>query len=187
MDAGSGREVLSGFSKVFMKTLITGVPGTGKSTIAVALREKGLSVVDFSDVKGMSVWQDVNTGEIVEYSPADSKDWFLTKKRICNIEVLKGILSQQEDVIVTGVASGNIAEYVPLFDKVILLQLNSEDLIHRLETRDNPSGYGKTKVEQEDTVRWQEEFVPLMLAHGAIPVNSEGEIGTVVDKIIALI
>lgn len=170
-----------------MKTLITGVAGTGKSTIAKALREKGFYSVDFSDVKDMCFWQDANTGERFEYLPIHSRDWFNNKKRICDIEILKGILAQQEDVIVAGVASGNAHEYMPLFDKVILLQCSPEDNVHRLETRDNPSGYGKTKTEQEDNLDWQKDFDPQLLSYGAIPVSTAGELDTVVNNIVALI
>lgn len=170
-----------------MKVLITGVAGTGKSTIAKALNQRGIFAVDFSDVKDMCFWQDANTGERVEYSPVHSREWFNDKKRICDIEILKGILAQQEDVVVAGVASGNAHEYLPLFDKVILLQCSPQDNVHRLETRDNPSGYGKTKTEQDGNIEWQKEFDPQLLASGAIPVSTEGELGSVVDNIVALI
>lgn len=168
-----------------MKTLITGVAGTGKSTIAKALRERGFFTVDFSDVPDMCYWQDENTGEKVEYSPVHSREWFVTKKRICDIERLKEIMNQQDDVIVTGVASGNIAEYVPLFDKVLLLQCTPESLVHRLETRTNLSGYGKTKTEQDDNIEWQKEFDPQLLSLGAIAVSTEGGLDKVVSEIIS--
>ncbi len=169
-----------------MKTLITGVAGTGKSTIAKALRERGFCSVDFSDVKDMCFWQDAS-GERVEYAPIHSREWFNDKKRICDIKILKAILAQQEDVVVAGVASGNAHEYLPLFDKVILLQCSPEDNVHRLETRDNPSGYGKTKTEQEDNLEWKKEFDPELLAYGAVPVSTEGELSVVVGPIIDLI
>ncbi len=170
-----------------MKTLITGVAGTGKSTIAKTLRQKNIFAVDFSDVKDMCFWQDVKTGEKVEYSPVHSHEWFLTVKRICDINVLKQILAKREDVVIAGVASGNINEYLPLFDKVILLQCGAQENIHRLLTRNNPSGYGKTEIEQKDNIEWQKNFDPQLLSYGAIPVNTEGDFVAVVDKIIALI
>ncbi len=170
-----------------MKTLITGVAGTGKSTIAKALNERGIFAVDFSDVKGMCFWQDANTGERVEYSPVHSREWFNDKKRICDIEILKEILSQKEDVVMAGVASGNADEYLPLFDTVILLQCNPQDNVKRLETRDNPSGYGKTKTEQDDNIEWQKKFDPQLLSYGAIPVSTDGELDSVVDEIITII
>ncbi len=169
-----------------MKTLITAVAGTGKSTIAKALNQRGVFAVDFSDVSGMCFWEDMN-GEKVEYSPIHSREWFSDKKRICDIEILKGILDQQEDVVVAGVASGNSHEYLPLFDKVILLQCSPQDNIHRLQTRDNPSGYGKTKTEQEDNLEWQKDFDQQLLSYGAILVSTEGELDSAVDKIVALI
>ena len=116
-----------------MKVLITGVAGTGKSTIAKALRQRDFFAVDFSDVKDMCFWQDVKTREKVEYSPVHSHEWFNTVKRICDINILKQILAQK------------------------------------------------------DNIEWQKNFDPQLLSYGAIPVNTEGGLEVVVDKIVTII
>ena len=168
-----------------MTILLTGVAGTGKSTLAKALRERGFFTVDFSEAPGMCFWQDSATKEKVIYSPVHSREWFQNKAFICDIEKLKEIINKQDDIIMTGVASGNQTEYFPLFDKVILLQCNPETSVYRMQTRN--TAYGKTKAEQDDMIEWQKEFNPLLLSQGAIPVSTEGELETVVDKIVALI
>ena len=168
-----------------MKVLLTGVAGTGKSTLAKALRERGFLAVDFSEVPGMCFWQDINTKEKVIYSPVESREWFRTKHFICDIQKLTEIIDKQDDIIMTGVASGNQVEYFPLFDKILLLQCNPETSVHRMQTRN--TAYGKTKAEQDDLIEWQKEFNPLLMSQGAIPVSTEGEINTVLDTIVTLI
>jgi len=168
-----------------MKILITGICGTGKSTISKALKDRGILSVDFSDVRGMCYWKDLKTEERVSYSPIESLGWFKNKSYFCDLTKLKEVLNQHESVVITGVASGSTMEYLPLFDKVILLQCSPEVFTHRMRTR--TALYGKTKAEQEDAIKWQKEFDPLLLSHGAIPVNTEGEISDVVDKIVAQI
>lgn len=171
-----------------MKTLITGIAGTGKSTIVKALNEEGISAIDLHDVPGLFFWQNKKTKEKVEYTPVVSREWFDTVDRLCNINRLKKMLDQYDDIIMAGTTSGsNQEEFLSLFDKVILLQSSPETLVHRLETRTNKSGYGKTKAEQEDNIEWQKEFDPQLLSYGAIPISTEGEIGYVIRKIIEVV
>ena len=168
-----------------MKILITGVAGTGKSTMSKNLKEKGFFAMDFSEVQGMCFWQDKNTKEKVDWSPIQSREWFTNKERICDLEKLKEVLSQHKDIIMSGVASGNQTAYLPFFDKVILLQCNPETFVYRMQTRTAP--YGKTKAEQEEVIEWQKEFDPLILSYGAIPISTEGELNKTIDKVIAQI
>lgn len=164
--------------------LLTGIAGTGKSTIVEALKERGILAKDLHDIPGLFFWFDKKTQERVKYVPTDSREWFETVDRLCDMDQLKDLLAQQDDIIMAGTASGSQQDYIPLFDKVILLQANAETLIHRMQTRTNKSGYGKTKAEQDDNIEWQKEFDPVLISYGAIPVSTEGELSDVVDKIV---
>ena len=168
-----------------MKIIITGIAGTGKSTIVKALNERGITALDLHDVPDLFFWQDKKTKEKVEYTPIHSQDWFDGVERLCNMTQLKELLSRYDNIIMAGTGGDSQAEYLPLFDKVILLQADPAVLVHRMQTRINKSGYGKTKAEQDDNVEWQKEFDPELLSLGAIPVNTEGKLNDVVDKIIA--
>ncbi len=168
-----------------MKILLTGVAGTGKSTIIKALQEKGIPAIDLHDVPGLFYWQDKKTKEKVEYTPVVSRDWFDTVDRFGDIDKLKEMLDQYTDVVMAGTASGNQKEIVSLFNKTILLQCNPDVIVHRMETRTNKSGYGKTKAEQEDNIEWQKEFDPQLISLGAIPISSECTLEEAVEKIIA--
>jgi broad-specificity NMP kinase len=42
---------------LYMKILITGIAGTGKSTIVPALQERGITAIDLHDVPGLCFWQ----------------------------------------------------------------------------------------------------------------------------------
>ncbi|MEK7579015.1 MAG: AAA family ATPase [Patescibacteria group bacterium] len=169
-----------------MKVLLTGVAGTGKSTLTKALAARGLTAIDLHDVPELCFWQDKKTKERVEYVPTTSREWFDTVDRLCDIHRLKELLNQQDDIIVAGTAGESQKDYLPLFDKVILLQCSSRAVIHRMQTRTNKSGYGKTKAEQDDNIEWQKGFDHDLLAHGAIPLNTEGSIDETVDKIVEI-
>ena len=132
-----------------MKILITGVAGTGKSTISKALNEKGISSIDFSDVPGLCYWQHKITKQL-ENPLVKNVEWLDAHERICDIKKLKEILNQRGDVIITGVANINIAnsnqgEYFDLFDKVLLLQCSPETIVKRMVLRKTRWGRNKTE------------------------------------------
>lgn len=168
-----------------MKILITGIAGTGKSTIVKALNERGVVAIDLHDVSGLFFWQDKKTREKVEYSPIHSHDWFDSVERLCDIPKLKELLARDENIVMAGTGGDSQAEYLPLFDKVILLQADPAILVHRMQTRINKSGYGKTKAEQDNNIEWQKEFDPELLSLGAVPINTAGKLDDVVDKILS--
>jgi len=171
-----------------MKVLITGIAGTGKSTIVKELKERGITSLDLHDIPGLFFWQKKENKQKVEYIPVESREWFDTVDRLCDTFRLKEILSQYESIVVAGTTSGsNQKEFLSLFDKVILLQSDPQTLLYRMQTRINKSGYGKTRAEQDDNIEWQKEFDSQILSYGAISVSTDGELSSVVDKIVILI
>ena len=171
-----------------MKVLITGIAGTGKSTIIKALNEKGIEAIDLHDVPDLFFWQDNKTKEKIPYTPIHSREWFDTVDRLCDIEKLETMLNQYDDIVMAGTSAGsNQEDFLSHFDKIILLQASPTTLLHRLTTRVNKSGYGKTKAEQDDNIEWQKEYDPLLISRGAIPVSTEGQFDDVVNKITKII
>lgn len=171
-----------------MKILITGIAGTGKSTLIEMLNQKGVIATDLHDVEGLFFWQDKKTKEKIEYLPLKSKERFESVERICDIAKLKNILTQHLDVVMAGTTSGDEQlEFLSLFDKIILLQSEPSTLIHRMTTRINKSGFGKTKAEQDDNLEWQKEYDSALLSYGAIPFSTEGEVDFVAGNLIQLI
>ena len=168
-----------------MKILITGVAGTGKSAISKALNEKGITSIDFSDVPNLCFWRDKTTKKKIEYSPVNDIKWLDSHERICDLKKLKEILVQHKDLVVTGIANGNQTEYFNLFDKILFLQCSPETLIHRMQTR--KTLWGKTKAERDYTIKWQKDFDLQCLSNGLIPINTEGTLENVMDKVIAQI
>lgn len=166
-----------------MKILITGVSGTGKSTIAKALKERGINAIDFADIPNLCYWRDKTTKERVEYITSEDADLLNSRERVCDIDKMNEILNQYEDLIMTGVASNNQDEYFGLFDKVLLLQCNPETFVHRLKTR--ASVFGKTQTEQNFIVEWQKWFDPKLISQGAIPINTEDSFDQTLNKILS--
>jgi broad-specificity NMP kinase len=174
---------LSNIFSSMKKIYITGVSGTGKSTVSEKLNEKGILSFDIGTIPGLCFWRNKKTHKKVSYSGA-GKEWLEAHERICDPKKLEELLKQRnETVMVTGVAS-NQDEYLKLFDKVFLLYCNPDTFVSRLKNRKN-NIFAKTEEEQNEVINWQKTFDPKLRSQGAIPVNSDVPIEDVVEAIIA--
>ena len=97
-----------------MKIYITGVPGTGKSTLARELEKKGFYTIDMDAVKGLCDWVNLETNEKVRWYPGSSEQFFKENKFNCNKQELIELMKNNNDVIVVGVP-GNRIELLDLF------------------------------------------------------------------------
>ena len=165
-----------------MKILITGVSGAGKSTISNELKNRGFLAVDFTDIEGLCCWRNKETKEIVKYSPINDIRWFDLNERICDSKKLKQYLNMHENIVVSGLASGNYLEYLGFFDKVLLLQCKPETFVNRMINR--IPVYGKTKAEQDNSIELQKELDSTLISYGAISINTEEKLDIVIGKII---
>lgn len=167
-----------------MKILITGVSGTGKTTIGKVLKERGYVSFDFSEVAGLCSWRNKLTQEKVDFPENPDISWFNKNGRYCDVQKLENFLNQYEDIFMTGVASGNHEEYFKLFDKVFLLQCPGEISVSRMQNR--LTIWDKNQASQDQVVEWKKEFDPKLISLGAITISNEYSLDDVVEKIITL-
>jgi len=143
-----------------MKIFLTGIAGTGKTTVLAELQKRGFVVIDL-DATGICSWRNITTGEITKYGPngRDAK-WLNEHEWYCDIETLKKLLScirEDKDVFVAGFVD-NIKDVVREFDKVFMLTTSNSIVKERLSTRTH-SHFGKKEDEQEVILSWKNELV----------------------------
>ena len=116
------------------RVLITGMSGTGKSTVIGALAARGYRAVD-ADYDGLSELVDVPDDEPTGLDPG--QDWVWREDRI------QALLSAADvDVLFLGGCSPNQGKFYPQFDHVILLTAPADAIVERLTTRTN-NPYGR--------------------------------------------
>ena len=78
----------------FMKCLITGVTGSGKSTVGKILKSKGYKVIEIDDEPGLAEWIHKNTGQIGEYKRGIGAKWVDEHEWLLNISKLRELLAK---------------------------------------------------------------------------------------------
>lgn len=169
------------------KILITGIAGSGKSTICGELSKMGQESYGIEDIKGMFVMYRKGTKEIFDdYDNADPEK-IKNSEWLCDINKLKQLLKKQIKNIAfyCGVAS-NMDDLIPLFDKVILLKVDTDTLHSRLSTRESTDDIGNTEDSRQTVLGWKNWWESEMVKKGAIIVNASNKPYKVVQKILTL-
>jgi len=164
---------------------ITGVAGSGKSSICKELNRLGYEAYDIEELEGMfkMVRKDTREG-FEDYDNADiekvkNADW------ICDKNKLEELLQKQNTRIVfyCGGAS-NYNEIIPLFDQTILLKVSPEVVRKRLKSREGTDDMGNTAENREWVLSWKDWWENQMIEQGALVVDADGSPTEVTKKII---
>jgi thymidylate kinase len=131
-----------------MKILITGMSGTGKSTVLNHLKKRGHQTVD-TDSDEWSCWVT---------APNGFRDWIWREDAIR--EMLSG--HSRGRLFVAGCKS-NQGKFYPLFDHVVLLSAPTDVLMKRIAERTN-NPYGKFPAERQEILRNIKEVEPMLRA-----------------------
>ena len=82
-----------------MKIYVTGVSGTGKTSIAKALVAQGVNAIDTDE---LGHWENKHTGEEVGWEPGSSDEWYDSHTWFCDVGKLQEIVSKTEHAVAVG-------------------------------------------------------------------------------------
>lgn len=142
------------------RVLVTGMSGTGKSTLLAELSARGLRTVD-----------------------TDYDGWVLGDL-LWNEERMAALLEVEDSVVVSGTVE-NQGGFYDRFDHVVLLSAPVEVLIKRVRTRSN-NPYGHTKEERQEIRKHVAEVEPLLRRGTSIELDGRLPIATLADIIESL-
>lgn len=169
-----------------MNYLITGVAGTGKSSICRELQKQGYNAYDIDEVSGLCSWRSKKTGEVGNYYPNIGREWLDQHDWICDEDKLKSLFTDGKDIFICGISS-NQKKLLPLFKKVILLTLDNDLLRQRLSNRKGENEFAKTESEQLHILEWKDDWEKEIIQAGAITVNASKPLDKVVQEILELL
>lgn len=170
------------------KVFITGVSGTGKTTLAEELKNRGIRVIDVDHIPGLCSWVNNETGdEVAIANIANIDNKFIDEHDyVCNIEKLESMMNESSNLVMVFGSVGDNSKLLPLFDKVFLLRCAPKVITERLKTR-TTNNFGKDTAVQERMLDWRTVFDKLMLDAGAVPIDTEQPLEKVAEQVVEAI
>jgi broad-specificity NMP kinase len=152
--------------------LVTGMSGTGKSTLLAELERRGVRVVDTDDAPWSHEVPDPDGPGLMQLWREESISRLLDE-------------AGPEPLVVSGTAS-NQGRFYGRFEAVVLLSAPTDVLLERLRTREgNP--FGKDPQEVERILRDIEEVQPLLRATSTLELDATRPVGDLADEIASLL
>ncbi len=163
---------------------ITGVSGSGKSTICEELNKRGYKAFD-GDSGGLTVWQNKETGREIPWSEIDNTpEWYALHSWNISRNKIQELARQYPDqTIFIGANTANEDEIRDLFSKIIYLDVSEEMLKKRIHERTN-NNYGKKPHELARTLNYRPRKKEKYEKIGAIMVDADQPLDDVVDIVL---
>lgn len=155
------------------RVLLTGMSGTGKSSVLAELARRGCEVVE-TDVGGWCVW-----GAL---PGSDDAGWLWRE------DWMRELLGRPRSVpLVVAGCVANQGQFYPLFGKVVLLSAPADVILARVQARtDNP--YGKTPEDQAEILANLRDVEPLLRRGADMEFDTSGmTVAETADAVLALV
>lgn len=160
------------------RILVTGMSGTGKSTVIAELAARGYNAVD-ADADEYSHWVEAG-GSPDPYGPTvePGRDWVWREDRIQAL-----LATEDSDVLFVGGCAENMRVFLPQFDLVILLSAPPAVLVERLRTR-TTNTYGRRAEEVAQVLTLVQTVEPLLRRVATHEIDTSASLDEVVAALL---
>lgn len=159
------------------RILLTGMSGTGKSTVIRELAARGYKAVD-ADYGGLSELVNVPDDVLTGLDPG--QDWVWREDRIQAL-----LATEDAAVLFLAGCSPNQGKFYPQFDQIILLSAPADVLVERLTTRTtNP--YGQRPDDIARTLELRQTIEPMLRRGANHEIDTSIPLNRVVTKVLQL-
>jgi shikimate kinase len=155
-----------------VKILVTGMSGTGKSTVLKELSARGYETVDTDS----DTWSEF----VASDDQRRPSDWVWREDRIGRL-----LDSHLDGVLYVSGCKSNQGRFYDRFDAVVLLSAPAETIMERIRTRDT-NHYGKSPKERGQVLGDLETVEPLLRATSTVELDTCRPLSDVADDLVML-
>lgn len=168
----------AGYHGAMKRVLLTGMSGTGKSTLIEELAARGYKAVD-ADYGDLSELVNVPADQPTGLGPG--QDWVWREDRIQAL-----LATNDADVLFLAGCSPNQGKMYPQFDHIILLTAPADVIVERLARRTN-NRYGKRPEEVARVLGLRQTVEPLLRRGADHIVDTSAPLDAVVAQVLRLV
>lgn len=160
------------------RVFITGMSGTGKSTVIARLAALGHRAID---TDSPAYFELAKPDESVRARFGDEKDW---RWRVDRIAAL--LDAEDAPALFLSGTSSNQSKFYPRFDHIVLLSAPEPVILERLRTR-TTNRYAKDPNELARELRLRPIVEPLLRRSADVEIDTSAPLDEVVARIAALV
>ena len=160
------------------RVLLTGMSGTGKSTLIRELAALGHKAID-ADSDEWSEW--VNVAGDGPEGPTAGRDWVWREDRIQRL-----LSTEDVDVLFVSGCASNQGNFHAQFDHIVLLSAPVGLIVERLATRTN-NPYGKHPDEIAQVLRYVQTVEPLLRRSASLEADTSAPVAQLIETLLRLV
>jgi len=158
--------------------LLTGLSGTGKSTVTTALAALGYKAVDVD----APAWSELTAFESSDLSGLGAQqDWTWREERISQL-----LAEEDADVLFVSGCASNQTKFYAQFDHIVLLTAPISVMTERLATR-TTNAYGKDPEELARALALKPIVEPMLRGAAHLEIDTSAPLEQVVATIVRLV
>jgi shikimate kinase len=153
------------------RVLLTGMSGTGKSTLVRELAAMGFKAIDVDNDE----WSECR------HISGKEPEWVWREDRIQRL-----LSTEDTDILIVSGCASNQVKFHAQFDQIVLLTAPGEVMLDRLATRTN-NPYGQSPDERAAVLANKETVEPLLRNVAGIELDTTLPLDQVVERVLRLV